>query len=249
MRRGLCTHRSAAATLLSVLAATGALAQAELPSGAMSNAAIAVAEPAPPVAAEPVPPAGAAGVEAARAIFLDRRVHAESSGRDFTATGALAQAELPSSAMSNAAIAVAEPAPPVAAEPVPPAGAAGVEATLAIFLDRLMHAESSGRDFAANPRSTALGPFQFIKATFLEVARKHFASEIAQLTEEQILALRTNRAFARRAAEAYTRDSADYLSQNGQTPTFVNLRLAFLVGPAGALRLLRAPEQTPGSQI
>jgi hypothetical protein len=33
------------------------------------------------------------------------------------------------------------------------------------FLDRLMHAESAGRDSAANPRSTALGPFQFIKST------------------------------------------------------------------------------------
>ena len=38
-------------------------------------------------------------------------------------------------------------------------------ATFDKFLDRLMRAESNGRDEAANPRSTALGAFQFIKSS------------------------------------------------------------------------------------
>jgi hypothetical protein len=42
------------------------------------------------------------------------------------------------------------------------------------FLDRLMSAESGGLAHAKNPRSTALGPFQFIKSTFLEITRRHF---------------------------------------------------------------------------
>ena len=108
------------------------------------------------------------------------------------------------------------------------------------FLDRLMLAESGGRDDARNPRSTALGPFQFIESTFLEVVRRHFATETAALNPQQLLLLRTNRGFARRAAEAFTRDNAAHLDAAGIVPTYANLRLAFLVGPGGAVRVLKA---------
>jgi len=138
----------------------------------------------------------------------------------------------------------------------PARGAIGAEAAIGateaafeIFLDRLMRAESNGRDLAANPRSTALGPFQFIKATFIEVARRHFAGEVATLSDEKVLALRTNREFARRAAAAYSKDNLAFLSDQGLKPTFGHLRLAFLVGPAAAARLLQAEPQTPSAQI
>jgi hypothetical protein len=108
----------------------------------------------------------------------------------------------------------------------------------------LMRAESSGDDTAANPRLTALGPFQFIKTTFIDLARRHFASEIAGLSEEEMLALRTNRAFARRAAAIYCRESAAALRDQGLTPNYAQLRLAFLLGPAAATRLLQAPSGT-----
>ena len=113
------------------------------------------------------------------------------------------------------------------------------------FLDHLMRAESSGRDTAANPRSTALGAFQFIESTFLAVARKHFAREVAELSDQPLLALRTNRPFARRVAAAYCRENASYLREQGLQPTFAHLRLAYLLGAGGAARVLRAPPQTP----
>jgi len=116
--------------------------------------------------------------------------------------------------------------------------------TLERFLDRLMIAESGGKDEARNQRSTALGAFQFINSTFLEVARRHFAEETATLSSSAILALRTNRSFARRAAEAYTKDNAAHLASDGLATSFPNLRLAFLVGPTGATRLLRSPPDT-----
>lgn len=115
---------------------------------------------------------------------------------------------------------------------------------LARFLDRLMVAESGGRDDARNPRSTALGPFQFIESTFLEVTRRHFPAETGGLSPAALLQLRTNRAFARRAAEAFTRDNAAHLAAAGIEPTFANLRLAFLVGPGGAVRVLKAEPRT-----
>jgi hypothetical protein len=116
------------------------------------------------------------------------------------------------------------------------------------FLDRLMRAESAGRDFAANPRSTALGPFQFIKATFIDVARRHFA-EVAALGDEAILALRTDRSTARRAAAIYSMENLAYLAGRGLQPSYGDLRLAYLVGPVGAARLLQASPDTPARDI
>ncbi len=112
------------------------------------------------------------------------------------------------------------------------------------FLDRLMMAESGGRDDARNPRSTALGPFQFIESTFLQVARRHLAAETIGLTPAQILLKRTDRAFSRLAAEAYSRDNAAALATAGLESTFANLRLAFLAGAGGAIRVLKAEPAT-----
>ena len=113
------------------------------------------------------------------------------------------------------------------------------------FLDRLMAAESGGRLDAKNPRSTALGPFQFIESTFLFVVNKYFPSEVASLTREQVLALRTDMAFSRRAAGAYSNHLISALKNEGLPATTVNVRLAFLVGPDAAVRLLQAPPDQP----
>ena len=108
------------------------------------------------------------------------------------------------------------------------------------FLDRLMAAESGGRTHARNPRSSALGPFQFIKSTFLEVVHRHFASEIVGLSEGQILDRRTDPVFSRRAAAAFCTEIASYLRSRDLEPTFAHLRLAYLLGPRNAALVLRA---------
>src|SRR5215470_16071736 len=92
------------------------------------------------------------------------------------------------------------------------------------FLDRLMAAESGGRNDAKNPRSTALGPFQFLRSTFLDVTRRHFQAEIVGLTEEEIVR---------------------YLKDKGLAPTFAYLRLAYLLGPADAVRIIQAQAEAP----
>lgn len=120
---------------------------------------------------------------------------------------------------------------------------------LAHFLDRLMLAESGGRDAAANPRSSALGPFQFIKSTFLSLARRHFPAEVAELDDVEVLALRTTRSFARAAAAIYTLENATYLQSQGIQPTLPRLRLAFLLGPSGAARVLQVDPQARLSAI
>lgn len=115
---------------------------------------------------------------------------------------------------------------------------------MAGFLDRLMIAESGGRSDARNPRSTAVGPYQFIESTWLLLARRIFAVETQAMTPVEVLDLRSDRAFARRAAEAYTNDNAAILVANGLEATFPRLRLAFLLGAQGAVRVLQAPPQT-----
>lgn len=161
------------------------------------------------------------------------------------------------------ATAIAEPSTrPTAATAPPPASKAKPEKTakrtaetisdsaaMALFLDRLMMAESGGRDDARNPRSTAVGPFQFIESTFLNVVRAHFAAETGELSHPEILKLRHNRAFARRAAEAFTKDNAAHLAVAGLDASFTNLRLAHLVGAGGAVRVLKAPPTTPAARL
>src|SRR5262245_50862790 len=131
----------------------------------------------------------------------------------------------------------------------PGAAAAADRPAFDMFLDRLMRAESGGRDTAANPRSTALGPYQFIKSTFLDLARRRFGVEVQELSEEEILKLRTNRAFARRCAETYSRENFTFLSGQGLQPTFGHLRLAFLLGPFAAARVLQAAPATPVAEV
>ena len=123
------------------------------------------------------------------------------------------------------------------------------ELTIDLFLDRLMMSESGGKLHAKNPLSTALGPYQFIASTWFMIARKDFAKEIEGLRSDQILELRTDPALARRAAQIYTEQNAAYLVSQGQKATFPNLRLAFLVGPGAALRVLMAGPDRSASEL
>ena len=143
-------------------------------------------------------------------------------------SGALAAA-VPFSASSTEPLAnqVVEAAPPPSFE---------------TFLDRLMAAESEGRSHAKNPRSSALGPFQFIKRTFLDISRRHFQAETAGLSQAEILLLRSDRDLSRRAAAAFCKENVTYLRERGHEPTFAHLRLAFLLGPADATRVMQAQQ-------
>jgi hypothetical protein len=118
-----------------------------------------------------------------------------------------------------------------------------------VFLDRLMMAESGGREDAKNPRSTALGPFQFLSSTFLDLMSRHFQATTDGKTAAEILAMRTDMRTAREAALVYTRENAALLIERGHEASAGHLRLAFLVGPYGAARVIGAEPATLVSQI
>ncbi|MEL6298318.1 MAG: hypothetical protein AAFQ45_07090 [Pseudomonadota bacterium] len=141
---------------------------------------------------------------------------------------------------SDAQPAASDKAKPEASKPKPPPSkeSDGKTITMAVFLDRLMIAESGGRNNAKNPLSTATGPFQFIESTFIDVMQRYYPKDIEGKTTAEVLALRTDRAISRKAAEAYTKENAAILAADGHAPTFPNLRLAYLLGAGAASRVL-----------
>jgi hypothetical protein len=118
-----------------------------------------------------------------------------------------------------------------------------------LFLERLMLAESGGQEEARNPRSSALGPYQFLGSTFLDVLGRHFPSITEGKSEVDLLALRTDINIARDAALIYTRENAAFLAERGMEASAAHLRLAFLVGPTGAQRVVSAEPDTPIAQL
>ncbi len=109
-----------------------------------------------------------------------------------------------------------------------------------LFLDRLMMAESRGRRTAKNPASSALGPYQFIEATFLDVMKRRLPGVASGKSDAHILALRTDLEISRNVALIYTRENARALASKGIESNEGNLRLAFFVGAFGASKVLRA---------
>jgi hypothetical protein len=119
-----------------------------------------------------------------------------------------------------------------------------------LFLDRLMVLESRGFATVRNPRSTAFGPFQFLEATFLEVVRRRFPSLMDGKTDRDVLAMRADPKVSRDVALMYSRENAAYLNEKGIAPSPACLRLAFLLGPSGALKVLSSkPEEHLSSII
>jgi hypothetical protein len=112
--------------------------------------------------------------------------------------------------------------------------------SMGYYLDRLMMSESGGNDDAKNPMSSALGPYQFITSTWLDIVNRHFPDEVRDLTRDEVLALRTDRRIARKAAEVYSRENAELLAGSGVAPSFAHLRLAFLIGGSAAVKVLQA---------
>jgi hypothetical protein len=118
-----------------------------------------------------------------------------------------------------------------------------------LFLDRLMMAESGGRQDAKNPSSSALGAFQFIQGTFLDIVQRNWPEVAQGKSQTQLLELRTDPTVSRNAALIYTRESAAFLAARGIALSAANLRLAFFVGPSGAMKVLTAQPDEPLTNV
>lgn len=110
---------------------------------------------------------------------------------------------------------------------------------------RIRQVESGGRADAANPNSSALGPDQFTRATWLEVARQHAPELFEGRSDTEVLALRTDPAISGRLREAHIRDIRAYLGERGLPVHDGALYLGWFAGRGGAARVLGAPPDAP----
>lgn len=124
-----------------------------------------------------------------------------------------------------------------------------VSAVLKRYVDHVVSAESGGDPTAKNPHSTAVGVGQFTKDTWRQVFREAFPQQARSLSDDAILALRTNPDISKTLIAQYAEDNARYLQKFGQAVTEANLHLAHFLGPAGAVGVLKANPNTPISQI
>lgn len=100
--------------------------------------------------------------------------------------------------------------------------------------------ESSGNDFAANSESTALGPVQFIKDTWLRYVDKVQPDWAVGQTEEAILAFRTDRKKVGEIYQVFRKDNQAFLKSVGADVTPRNEYVIHHMGPAVTEALLKA---------
>lgn len=101
-------------------------------------------------------------------------------------------------------------------------------------------AESGGSLTAKNPRSSALGPYQFTEGTWGDVSQRY--PELG-LTPDG----RTDADQNERAMQAFTSDNAAVLQRNGLEATGGNLYATHFLGAGAAPKVLSAPDSDPVS--
>lgn len=112
---------------------------------------------------------------------------------------------------------------------------------------RIRVVESGGNDTARNPNSTATGRYQFIGSTWLRYYKRRYGAQ--GLTDDQILAKRSEGALNERLMDDLLIDNERALSSIGARATPGNLYLAHFAGAGGAKAILRAAPDTPVSRL
>jgi hypothetical protein len=186
-------------------------------------------------------------------------VPARKPGADFAS--ALSAADTPTPGRKPTAAASASGEAPVVGAIRSVAGLSGHS-----FASMMSQAQQeSGLDTKArNRKSTATGPFQFIERTWLDLVRRHGSSfglgEAAHkinvvdgaptvrdpALRKQILALREDPNISAGMAARYLSEGKERLGKLlGRPASTIEGRIAYIMGPSGAARLINAAEKTP----
>lgn len=113
------------------------------------------------------------------------------------------------------------------------------------FTNRVVKAESGGNPNAKNPNSSATGTGQFIESTWLNLFRKYYPEQAANLSRDAILDLRKNADYSYALIQAYARENAKVLSAAGVHVDEAALQLAHFLGAGDAAKVLNAASGTP----
>lgn len=117
------------------------------------------------------------------------------------------------------------------------------------LIDRIIGVESGGDPNAKNPLSSATGLGQFISSTWLQMFRQHFPDQAGSMTEDAILALRTDPQLSRQMVALYIRENAAVLADAGIPLTDANLYLSHFLGAGGARALIGSAPGTLASDV
>jgi hypothetical protein len=112
---------------------------------------------------------------------------------------------------------------------------------------RIGRVESGGNDASANPRSSALGKYQFTRGTWLALFKRRFGD--MGLADDAIAAKRGNGALQDLLMDDLLDANARALSRAGQAETAGNLYLAHFAGSDGAVRLLEADGRATAQSV
>jgi transposase len=115
-------------------------------------------------------------------------------------------------------------------------------------VDSIILAESSGCTNAKNERSTALGPGQFLKQTWLELIRT-YRPDLAHLGEAEILELRRDPQVSREMTIRFAERNSSVLRARGLPVTPGSVYLSHFAGPAGAVAVLTAPDDSDAATV
>ncbi|MEL7277274.1 MAG: hypothetical protein AAGK98_12450 [Pseudomonadota bacterium] len=129
----------------------------------------------------------------------------------------------------------------------PATSGGGVAASQAVLklVDQIIRVESAGDPNAKNTRSTATGLGQFINKTWLRMIRTYRPDLMEALSQEEVLALRTNPQLSRQMVVHLAQENEDYLRDRQHEITPGRLYLAHFLGPVDAHRLLGAEDESP----
>lgn len=112
------------------------------------------------------------------------------------------------------------------------------------LVNRIIQVESAGKADARNPRSTATGLGQFIDRTWLRMMRTYRPDLTAQMSDAELLDLRTEPRIAREMVTNLAREGAAFLRARGHAITAGRLYLAHFLGMEGAHVALTADPDT-----
>jgi hypothetical protein len=135
------------------------------------------------------------------------------------------------------------------------------------YFSILRNQESAGQNNPPpNPRSSAAGPYQFLRNTWLgrpdapgiyadlpgadrDLLQRAWRGD--EQAQQQILNLRTDQNTALAGAQEYARQTAAYFRSGGRNvaPTDTNFALAHFLGPAGATRFIGAFNRDPSMPV
>lgn len=111
--------------------------------------------------------------------------------------------------------------------------------------NRILQVEGFGK----NGKSSATGAGQFIDATWLDVIKRNRPDLAEGRGDDELLALRNDKALGRQMTDAYRNENAGYLKNRGVEPTAGNQYLAHFLGPAGAAAMIRANPNAPAIDV